>query len=246
MAPRLTSTRGIVFSQVKYSDTSLIVKIFTEEFGLRSYLVKGARNPRAKIRAALFQPLTILDLVVSGKESQNLHHIREARVAVNYRSIPVNIQKTSILVFLDELLYKSVKEEEPNRELFAFLVTMLKMLDDLKEGLPHIHLYFLVCLTRFLGFYPHGRYSGPSSHFSLADGRFSEGPCLPGPDILEGPACHYLDQLLGIPPEGIAKITASSATRIEFLEKMLWYYRYHLSIPGEFKSHTVLHEIFRE
>lgn len=245
MASRHSSTRGIVFSQVKYSDTSLVVKIFTEEFGLRSYLVKGARNPRAKIRVALFQPLTILDLIVTSKESQGLQHIREARVAYNYQTVPINIQKASVIVFLDEVLYKSIREEEPNRELFAFLETMLKLLDELKEGLPHFHLYFITRLTRFLGFYPHGSYSGPDCHFSLVEGRFAEGPSLQGPDILEGPACRYLGQLLDASPEGSSKLQATSATRNELLDKMLWYYRYHLSLPGEFKSHAVLHDVFK-
>jgi len=74
------STRGIVFWQTKYSDTSLVVRIMTEESGLGSYIIKGARGPKSKIRASLFQPLTILDLVVSNKEKSDLHHIREARV----------------------------------------------------------------------------------------------------------------------------------------------------------------------
>ncbi len=75
------STRGIVFRQTKYSDSSLVVRILTEETGLRSYIIKGARGPKAKIKSSLFQPLTLLDLVVSQKEKSELHHIREARVA---------------------------------------------------------------------------------------------------------------------------------------------------------------------
>lgn len=245
MTPRHFSTNGIVFSQVKFSDTSLVIKIYTKEFGLRSYLVKGIRHPRAKIRAGLFQPLTMLDLVVTNKEKQNLHQIREARLSYSYLTIPFSIQKTSILVFLDEVLCKSVKEEEPNTELFGFIESMLKLLDGLEEGIPHFHLYFITQLTRFLGFFPHGRYSGPACHFSLIEGRFSENPCIPGPEMLEGEACRYLDQLLELPSGELGLIRSSSSTRIEVLEKLLWYYRYHLSIAGEFRSHQVLHEVFK-
>ena len=245
MTPLYFSTRGIVFSQVKYSDTSLIVKIFTEAFGLVSYLVKGARNPRSKIRAGLFQPLTLLDLVVTNKSKHDLHHLREARLAFTYQTIPFDIRKTTILVFIDELLCKSVREEEANRELFAFIEGMLMKLDALEGNFAHFHLYFTIQLTRHLGLFPHGNYQGPASHFNLPEGRFSEAPCLPGPDIVDGPACHYLDRLMHATWNDYGRLSASPEVRNDLQDRLLRYYRYHLSIPGEFKAHLVLREVLR-
>ena len=65
-------TRGIVLRTVDYSDTSLIAKIYTEQFGIQSYLIKGAKRKRASIKANLFQPLALLELEVYKKEKQQL------------------------------------------------------------------------------------------------------------------------------------------------------------------------------
>jgi DNA repair protein RecO (recombination protein O) len=146
------STRGIVFRQTKYSDTSLVVRILTEEMGLRSYIIKGARGPKAKIKASLFQPLTLLELIVSQKEKSDLQHIREARVTYPYQSIHQDIRKSSILLFLDELLYKSIQEEAVNAELTAIFDHLILLID--QNG--HFIIFYHTS-TRHLDF-SHGRY----------------------------------------------------------------------------------------
>lgn len=240
-----TSTRGIVFHQTRYSDTSLVVRIFTEELGLRSYLVKGARGPRSKMKPSLFQPLTLLELVVSDKEKGELHHIREARVAYPYRTIPGEIRKSSILLFLNELFYKSIREESANQEVFDFIFDALVRLDREEKNLAHFHLLCAVHLTRHLGFFPQQRYTGESTVFDLQEGMFVQVLPLFHSQYLRGPACRYLYELVITPMDKLEGLEGGTTLRNEVLDGLITYYSLHLPISGEFKSHRVLHELFR-
>jgi DNA repair protein RecO (recombination protein O) len=240
------STRGIVFRQIKYSDSSLVVRILTEETGLRSFIIKGARGPKAKIKASLFQPLTLLDLVVIQKEKNDLHHIRDARVAYPYQSIHLDIRKSSILLFLNELLYKSIQEETVNAELFQFIFDHLVLLDQTEENPANFHLLFTIHLTHNLGFFPHGKYLNENSVFDLVEGQFVQTEALPAENFITGQNCAWFSKLLGTPPGKFFTMPVPSSVRSDLLEKILRYYHLHLPLAGEFKSHIVLHDVLQK
>jgi len=241
-----SATRGIVFRQTKYSDTSLVVRILTEEAGLGSYIIKGARGPKSKIKASLFQPLTLLDLVISRKEKSELNHIREARVSYFYQQVPVDIRKSSILLFLNELLYKSIQEEAVNSELFRYIYDHLVMLDQTSENPANFHLLFTIHLTRYLGFYPQGKYKNESTVFDLAEGHFSQAEPLPADHFIAGQHCAWFSKLLETPVAQFYTLTIPSQIRNELLEKILSYYQLHLPLSGAFKSHIVLHDVLQK
>ena len=240
------STRGIVFRQTKFSDTSLVVRLLTEESGLRSYIIKGARGPRAKIRASLFQPMTLLDIVASQKEKNDLHHIREARVTYAYQTIHLDIRKSSILIFLNELLYKSIQEETVNTEIFQFIYEHLVLLDQTTENPANFHLLFALHLTRNLGFFPHGNYLDKNTAFDLVEGQFVQSEPLPAENFIAGQDCAWFGKLLATSPREFHTLQVPSAVRNELLEKILCYYRHHLPLTGEFKSHVVLHDVLQK
>lgn len=240
------TTLGIVFRQTKYSDTSLVVRIFTEEMGLRSYIIKGARGPKSKMKASLFQPLTLLELMVSQKEKSDLQHIREARVAYPYQSMYLDIRKSSVLLFLNEILYKSIQEEVVNPELFRYLFDHLILLDQTTENPANFPLSFISHLTRYLGFFPHGGYLNPDTVFDLTEGQFVQTEALPSENFIVGLNCAWFSQLLATSPEKFYALTIPSPIRGVLLEKILRYYHYHLPLTGEFKSHLVLHDVLRK
>jgi len=240
------STRGIVFHQTRFSDTSLVVKILTEEAGLGSYIIKGARGPKAKIKASLFQPLTLLDLVVNRKDKDELQHIREARVAYQYRSIPQDIRKSSILLFLNELLYKSIREEAVNRELFSFIYDQLVLLDRSDENPSNFHLVFATNLTHFLGFFPQGNYKDEHTVFDMAEGHFTQGEPLPSDHFITGPGCAWLNVILQTSMDQYYRLMIPHEVKSDLLESLLRYYNMHLPITGSFKSHIILHEVLQK
>src|SRR6478609_5373911 len=126
----LHKTRGIVFRFTKYGDTSIIVTVFTELFGLQTYIVNSVRSKSAKGKIALFQPLTLLDLVVYYKENANIKRIKEVRCLHQYQTLQTDVRKSSIGMFINEILNKTVKEENHAQEVFNFLCDSLIFLDD--------------------------------------------------------------------------------------------------------------------
>src|SRR6478609_3522629 len=114
----LHKTRGIVLGHIKYGDSSIISKVYTEAFGLQTYIVNGVRSKSSKNKIALFQPLTLLDMVVYHKENRDINRISEMKCNMVFHSIPFEQKKISMVIFLSELLGKTLKEQNPNAELF--------------------------------------------------------------------------------------------------------------------------------
>ena len=150
----LFKTRGIVISYIKYRETSIITSIFTEEFGLQSYIVNSARSKKSKNKIAYFQPLTLLDLVVYKNEKKNIQRISEYKNAFTYQDLPFNPQKTSIAIFLSELLAKTLSTEEGQAPLFEFIFSAFKHYDTFPiKKLTNFHLQFMFHLCYHLGIY---------------------------------------------------------------------------------------------
>ncbi|HSZ26101.1 MAG TPA: DNA repair protein RecO, partial [Cytophagaceae bacterium] len=150
----LQKTRGVVLGYIKYGDTSIISKIYTEEFGLQTYIVNGVRSKSSKNKIAMFQSLTLLDMVVYHKENREINRISEIKCNTVFHSIPFEQKKISIVVFLAELLGKTLKEHYHNKELFELIIHTIAYLDEVQEHYENLHLQFMIQLASFLGFSP--------------------------------------------------------------------------------------------
>jgi len=238
----IAKTQGIVFHQIKYSESSLIVKIYTREFGIQSYLVKGIRSKKSKISPALLQHLSLLDIVASHKEKSNLHYIREIRSAHQYVSIPYDMIKSSITLFLNELLMKAIQEEEPNTALFDFVFQSMQWLDLATKNYVSFHLIFAIQLGRYLGFYPRGIYSPATPYFDLEEGCFENRRPI-HPNYLQGKEAQNLSLLSDISFDSMHKIKLNNEDRNKLLDQIVQYYQLHLPNFSELKSLDVLRTV---
>lgn len=238
----LHSTRGIVIHTLKFSETSIIAKIYTELFGLQSYLVKGIRSPRSRLKSALFQPLTILDLSVYHKEKSTLQHLKEAHNIFPYKNLPFDIGKSSIALFIDELVFKTIREEETHPELYRFLENACVTLDQAEGDFQHFHLYFAIRLTKYLGFWPDDNFSEQKKFFNLSEGYFTEEA---GGDILllSETESRLMHLMLSAADDTWKNLPVTTLQRDEILEKILAYYRYHVAGFSGVQSHHVLHTV---
>jgi len=239
----LHKTRGLVLHHIRYSESSLIVKIYTEAFGVQSYLVKVARSKRGALRNSMFQPMTLLELVVYNRAKSDLQHIREAGVSEAFHSISSDLRKSTIAIFLAELLLKTLKDGEANEELFEFLYSSLHFFDMQSEGIENFHLYFLVQLSRFLGFNPQGEPSGDHSYFDLREGKFTDEQ-ISHSDRIEGPLGQTFYVLTQATAADLSKMSVPRIIRIELLDALLIYYQIHLTGLGTIRSVEVLREVF--
>lgn len=235
------TTKGIVLSSLKYGDTSLITRIYTATDGLKSYLLKGVlTSKKGKLKAAYFQPLTQLEIVANHKNKGNLESIREVKVEYHYQTIHTEMAKNSVVLFLAEMLGNSILEEEPNEELYQFLEASLQWLDN-HEKIANFHLYFLLNLTKYLGFYPDTK-NISANCFDLRDGVFLDIPL--GAACINEDELVYFKQLLGTNFDAMHSITMKKTNRQELLKSLVLYFELHLQGFRKPKSLAILNEVF--
>jgi len=219
----LHKTRGIVFRFTKYGETSIIVTIFTELFGLQSYIVNGVRSKSAKGQIALYQPLMLLDLVVYHKENANILRIKEVKCFHQYASLLTDIRKSTQALFLNEIINKAIKEQSHAQDICSFLFDSFEVLDRLTGNYENFHLIFLIKLSRFLGFGPHHAHE-------LLIGR-----------VLDVKEEVILQKLLQAGYEEVIPIT--NIQRRNILDLVLRFYADHIENLGEVRSVYVLREV---
>ncbi len=228
---------------LKYGETSVIVKVYTRQLGLQSYLVPGVRKLKPRIRQNLFQPLTILDLVVYHKGNANLQRIKEISCPEPFRLIPYDMPRTSIALFLAELMLKTIREQEANETLFDFLTESIRFLDDTADSVSNFHLLFLIRLSRFLGFYPRDNFqTGHTCFFNMQEGVF-EKTMGDEKNFMNKELSTCLHQLQHSSYAGLPHLSIQASTRRALLHKLIDYYRLHTDGMQQLKSHAVLETV---
>lgn len=238
----LCKTKGIVLHTVKYSETSIIAKIYTENYGLLSFLVKGVRKPGAKININLFRHLSLVQIDFDLKQSGNIQFIKEIKSEYQCLSIPFDINKSSVAIFINEIVYRSIHEEEPNKQLFDFLYSSIKMLDISKDTTGCFHLIFTMLLTKYLGFFPINNYSETKCYFNLRDGIFQE--FIPEINYsIDAEKSYYFSKLLSQKYENSQELVIPHKIKTELLSIIIDFYKIHLSFFKDIKSHLILAEV---
>lgn len=237
----VVTTKGIVLSSVKYGDSHLIVSCFTEISGLKSYMLhRILSSKRGKLKSSYFQPLTILEMEVVHKDKGSLERIREAKIFHPYRSLHVDMVKTTLVIFLAEIIKNSIKEEEKNLELFHFLESSLIWLDD-HEQIANFHILFLLQLSKYLGFYPDAT-NFNKKYFNLIEGNFQDSKT--NNYCEDGHSAQVLRRFFGIDFDAISGIKLTKTARFETLNLLLMYYKLHLHNFTNPKSLLVLKQLF--
>ncbi|MBR6775770.1 MAG: DNA repair protein RecO [Bacteroidales bacterium] len=171
MAKVTVKTRAIVLQSIKYGDSSLVVKMLTEEMGVQSFMVKGVYGKKSKMKAAFFQNMTLLEIVAEIGGS-TLGFIKEISLSHYYKSISSDFKKTTILIFISELLSKSIAESEPDTTLFNYVYDSMIWLDEVESSYADFPIIFAMRLSFYLGFFPNIDTYTEGSCFDLLDGNF--------------------------------------------------------------------------
>ena len=235
------TTKAIVLSTLKYGDTSLIVRAFTQSDGVKSYLLKGVlASKKAKIRAAYFMPLTQLEIVANHRNKGSLESLRDVKVSVPYRTMHTDVVKNSVVLFLAEMLGNSIQEQEQDEGLFNYLEYALQWMD-VHQLSPNFHILFLLNLTKYLGFYPDTSDQN-SPFFDLLEGSFCETPSLN--PLIQTENLEHFKKFLGTNFDALQRIQLTKSNRRELLKTMIQYYRLHVHGFREPKSLAVLNAVF--
>ena len=239
----IIKTRGIVLSYLKYRETSIIARVYTERLGVQSYVVNGVRKAKPPGRIALFQPFTLLELVAYvARGSSSLTRLSEYRCAELLTTLPYEVQKSSVVLFLSEVVGRAVREEEQNEPMFQFLHDSILAFDQQSTGTENFALTFLLRLATYLGF-------GVSNGAELTDQVVMAGHA-PTAKGATGPANMrlrefegYFDELLRDPA---TSTIPNGRVRFELLNVLIRYYQLHVEQLGDIRSLAILSEVLAE
>lgn len=235
----LVKTQAIVLSSVRYQEKSLVVRCYTQSDGPKTYFVRNAFSGGKNLqKIAYFQPLTLLEIEAVHKNKGALEQFKEVKLLRAYEQIPVDIRKSTIALFLAEMLQNSIREEAPNNALFTFLQTAFLWLDT-HEQVSNFHLVFLLELTRHLGFYPDCT-DIELPLFHLQEGVFTQ---QSSPGTLNPYETETFKKLIELHFDQSAQIFHVSE-RQQLLKILVDYYTYHLAGFRKPQSLEVLQAVF--
>jgi len=235
------STHGLLLSVIKHSDSSAILHIFSKDFGRKAYFLRGLTKKKNSPRAYL-NPLTILELQVTERESKSLQQIRDISVHIPTNNLIIDPIKACMSMFITEILHKSIEENYVNGSLYLFLESAIQLLDN-AEKVKNFHVWFLVALSKFLGFYPMIDTSVNSAIFNLETGTFIRKE-EESPLTLSSSASITLKTCLGMNFDEVSHLKMSASLRKELVHGLVKYYTIHVPKLNKVNSLEVLEAVF--
>lgn len=227
---------------ISHRETSVICQVFTEKFGLQSYIINGVKRSRAKIHINILQPLHLLDMVVYHKATGGIQRVSEARQTPVFQSIPYDDKKRSLVIFLNEVLLKCLKQQSADEPLFEYIYHALIWLDQTVVTSPNYHLYFLLRLSKFMGFYPSMSHE-ELPYFDLKEGVFCSQTPYHQLYVDEKRTKQWLS-ILSSSFQDLSQIRIPLDDRRVLLKHLMEYYALHVDNFGNIKSHYILEEVF--
>ena len=238
----LVATEAIVLHTLKYAEADLIAHCYTLSDGRKSYMLRRIlKSKKGALRPSLFQPLTQLEIIANHKNKGTLESIREAKVLSPYKTLHTDVVKTSVVMFLSEVLKDAIQEEESNEALYHYITNAFNFLDAV-DDFANFHIYFLLNLTQYLGFYPDVSEDN-AMYFNLLEGTFQKNAtnsyCEKGAHVVA------LRQFFGIKFDAVSQIKLNKTTRLEVLHLLIGYYQLHLHGFKKPKSLAILNQLFQ-
>ena len=236
-------TRGIVLHSIPYKDNYSIVSVYTEEFGRASYMVPRGKSKKAAASKALFMPLAVLDMDVEHMPKRDVHKVKECRFCFPQSDVFCHPVKNILALFLAEVLYRTLKNPEPDTSLFNYIYNSIVTLETSEDGIANFHIVFLFNLLHYLGIYPNTELQKEDSYFDLLNGEFT---------LLPPQHRHFLSQqesrvfsrLLRMSFENMSLYGFSRHESVYIINRIFDYYRLHIPDFNEIKSLSVMQSLF--
>ena len=236
-------TDAIVLHQIKYTDSGIIVQVYSKKFGRDSILVHGLRKKKSGRQNVFFQPLSVLDVVLNYRDPERMKTLKEFSVSYTPTNIYNNVAKSCIALFIGEVLTMVLREENQNDELFDFIRNSIIYFDKRDESFSNFHIAFLIGLCSYLGFEPGKRKNEENRIFDMVNGKFASLPPSHG-NYADIEISDILAGFFGSSWDDMNKIPLTGSKRNDVLLSVLKYYSVHIPSLGKINSLEVLKEVF--
>lgn len=233
--------KGIVLHKLKYTDSSLIVKIFTQKSGYKSFLVRGIRSKKNKV-LPLLQSLNVIDFQSNIRDNHTIHSLKDLQSDSRFNQYEMDLSKSSLILFICEILYKSLEDDYENPELFEFIINSIVLLNN-SDKISNFHIWFLLEMSRNLGFYPTDNYSKSNPCFDLSTGEFIR-ELKDRNHHMNEESSEDLASFLGMIFDEAMILRMTQNRRYNLLENLIKYYKFHMEGMRVIKSHEVFKEVF--
>jgi len=237
----LSGTSIIVLNYTRYSDSSLIVHGISEQFGRISFIVYGIGG-KHKAKLSAFQPLYLIDAQLYHKASKGLHKLKEYKINPPLHGLTSDIRKSTLALFIGELLSKTIKEEFADTSLYSFLRTSILFLDELEHNLSIFHLVFLLKLSRYLGFAPEADNTN-ALYYDYKDGILMNSIPHHNYYITRTDFQTYI-LLLDANFNNLDEVKMDTPQRNRILNSLLSLYEIHILNFNSLNSYRILREVF--
>lgn len=193
---------------------------------------------------SFLQPFSIISVDAEMRQKYPIQQIKEVKPEQPHTNILFDPYKNMMALFLAEVLSHVLHTNEKDNRLFAFLNYSIHYLDLAEKGIANFHITFLIKLTRFLGFFPDLKSNNRATDFyDLRQATFvSEKPLHN--HFLASQETNILLQISRINFRNMHQFKFNRQERMLLLEKILFYYKLHISDLGEIHSLAVLKEVF--
>lgn len=238
------TARGIILHTVKHGDNGLIVYMYTDACARQTYYIQRSRNGKITVgkNRAVIQSLSVVEMTAYVPMKGDMHRIREISNLFPTPNIMFDVRKSTMALFMAEVLYRVVRDVEPNPLFFDFLAESVRTLETLEEGVSNFHLYFLVHLSRYMGFFPANNHM-PYSFFDIRKGEFVV--IKPRHALfMEPPQASLLGNLMNGTADGLSALQIHRNERIAFLTSLMDFYAHHHDTIYNVRSFRILGEIF--
>lgn len=235
--------RGIVLNTIKYGEKAIIVQMLTDTLGRQSYIVQGVASSKGRSsKMAHFQPLFALNFEGLVSDKSDLHRLKDVESGIVLRTLPYDVKKSTIALFMAEVLYRLIAESEPNQSLFDFVWGSIEALDTIDEGVANFHLWFLSNISRFLGFAPGNEYV-QGAFFDMREGLYTTIQPLHDKFFSREQSRLFTD-MLECDVLCLGEIGLNRAQRVDMLSALVEYYKVHLESIKKVQSIHILQEVF--
>lgn len=234
------TTHGIVLRRVLYSGSSVIANIYTRQFGTVPFLFRGVGKKGGK--SAALQPLSRVEVTTQFKEKNEVQFGSGVQLLQGTFHHSSNPEKISIALFVAEVLYKCLREESPDPDLFDFLNASLEYFESAPDYI-NFHLVFLTRLSKFFGFQPQGEWSSRQPYFDLLNGVFTDKKHA-SLHMLNSEEATSLAKVMRSNFD--SKFELTNVARRKLLHGLVEYYQLQLEGFGNLKSLPIMMEIFAE
>jgi len=234
---------GIILKSTKYGDNSIIVNILTHDEGLQAYIIKGVYGNKKGSRAALLQNTNIVSFVTThSKLRSTIGQLKDIEISHFYNSIPTDMSKTAIALFISELCAKTIAGQERNDMLYDFVKDSLVRLDEMSESTANYPLCFIIGLSQLLGFAPLNNHT-QNSYFDMAEGHFTKEPPDTHNYFFDVENSSILASFLTDDTYAPLSLRLGNGTRREMLDGLITYVRLHTPVMGSIQSHEILRQV---